>query len=707
MEDLYPLTYYSKENKKKPKDKLKNSKIKRYALKEKLKHSNSETHFIMRTVKEKRKIILKYLRKKNKINKPSLTNINTSSRLISLKKGENLRKIMRKNKIELSNCIENDEGKNLKLFGNSRYNKKSPSLFVEDLKKKIPSKKMGLVPMPTNNDSDSNLFKEPKYIYSIQRNLSMTRRYQYNNKKEELLKAQKDNNQNYSNNIYYNTVQTWWKKIPQIIRIQKVVKGFLIRMKVHPIFQLYQFMKYFENFLIHIKMKKLLMNIYLYSIFKGRKKVEGLYITKEINLISKNLTDNTIKIQNNFRCYRAKIKKNLLLSEKRGIIINKISFITKKIYIDQIKVNNNIIRIQNNVKNLLEQKNYVDKNLISKNNGIYYFDKVYLNYKNQKIIQFVKLMRHILQLLAFKKKIFYKKINEYNTDDINKVKFIERKYLNHYYNNIKHISLPKFNQKENNNIKNVSNITKERIAIVINKFLFLQKLIKRFIIRRRMNMNKNLINKKNINKNYLITKENLKLNGFLEKITKFQSSYKIQYRRNKDNIINYEEPSFLDSSYDDYSLRENKTLRQLTNKNRLPKKEYLSEYMDEMRKSNLWHVTGSMNTKHGLIYMHQYCKLPQNFLLQQGWVPWPQNKENDNREQKKRELQNIIFEPKPKYSRREKVMIVTKISPFMRKTTSQTALPYDKLHNGKNPFLSCLKADGISNSFDTGIIVKI
>ena len=601
MEDLYPLTYYSKENKKKSKDKTKNSKIKRYALKEKLKHSNSETHFIMKTVKEKRKIILKYLRKKNKINKISLTNVNTSKRIISLKKGGDFKKIMRKNKKELSNCIENDEGKNLKLFGNARYNKKSPSLFVEDFKKKIPSKKMGLIPMPTNNDSESNLYKEPKYIYTIQRNLSMTRRYQYNNKKEELLKAQKDNNQNFNNNIYFNTVQTWWKKIPQIIKIQKVVRGFLIRIKVRPIFQLYQFMKYFENFLIHLKMKKVLMDIYLYSIFKGRKKVEGIYITKEINLISKKITDNTIKIQNNYRCYRAKIKRDLLLSEKRGIINNKISFITKKIYVEQLKTHYNIIKIQNNVKNLLGQKNYVDKNLISKNNGIYYFDKIYLNYKNQKVIKFVKLMRHILQLLAFKKKIFYKKINEYNIDDINKVKFIQRQYLNHYYNNIKHVSLPKLNQKENNNIKNVSNITKGRIVIVINKFLFIQELIKRFINRRKMNMNNNLINKKNISKNYLITKENLKLNNFLEKITKFQSSYKVQFRRNKDNIINYEEPSFLDSSYDDYSLRDNKTLRQLTNKNRLPKKLLQGYYISKIRKI----VDENININKNKVMHHQ------------------------------------------------------------------------------------------------------
>ena len=146
-----------------------------------------------------------------------------------------MKKIIKKNKLELSYYIENKDNKNLKLFGNSRYNKKPPNLYVEDIKKKIPSKKMGLIPMPR---SETDIYKEPEYIYTMQRNLSMSRRYQYN-KKEELLKSQKDNYNN--DNIYYNTVQLWWKKIPQIIKIQRIFKGYSIRKKVKPIFQLYKF----------------------------------------------------------------------------------------------------------------------------------------------------------------------------------------------------------------------------------------------------------------------------------------------------------------------------------------------------------------------------------------------------------------------------------------------------------------------------------
>ena len=134
------------------------------------------------------------------------------------------------------------------------------------------------------------------------------------------------------------------------------------------------------------------------------------------------------------------MKKNFLYRKKKGNIINKISFITKKIYVEQYKTNNNIAMIQDNIKEFIKQKNYVDKNLIHKNKGIYYFEKVYLNYNNQKIIKFVKIMTHILQLLVFKKKIYYKNPNDYDVDDLNKVKYIQTNYLNHYYNN-KPISL--------------------------------------------------------------------------------------------------------------------------------------------------------------------------------------------------------------------------------------------------------------------------
>ena len=373
MEDLYPLTYFNNSKNEKQKRTLKKGNSKKYTLK-KIKYSKSESDFIIKTVKEKRKIIRKYLRKKNKII-PDINYTNSKERITTYKKGNNVRKIIRKNKLELSDCIENKGGKNLKLFGNKRYNKNSPNLFVEDLKKKISSKKMGLIPMLTSRENENDLYREPEYIYSIQRNLSMSRRFQYN-KKEEILKAQKDY---YKNNTYYNIVQLWWKRIPQIVKIQKVFKGYLVRNKIKPIFQLYKFMQYFENFLINIKLKKTLTDILIYSIFKGRKKIDGIYYSKESKIVTKDILKDIIMIQNNFRCYLAKTKKNFLLRKKRGYIINKISFISKKIYIEQNKINNNIIMLQNQIKDLIKRNKYFHKSLIHKSKGIYYFKKIYLS----------------------------------------------------------------------------------------------------------------------------------------------------------------------------------------------------------------------------------------------------------------------------------------------------------------------------------------
>ena len=329
MEDFFPLKYF---NNKKSQKKLKNSQTKKYYALKNLKHSKSESDFIIKVVKEKRKIIHKYLRKKNKI----INNTNSKERS-GYKKENNLKKIIRKNKLELSYCIENKGCKNLILFGNKRYNKKPPNLFVEDIKNNIPSEKMGLIPMPTSKDNITDYYKEPEFIYTMQRNLSMTRRFQYK-KKEELLKAQKDFYN--KNNNFYNTVQLWWKKIPQIIKIQKVFKGYSIRKKLEPIFQLYKFMQYFEKFLININLKRTFMDIFTYSILKGRKKISGKYISKKRTIMSKDIINKIIMVQNNFRCYLAKTKRNFLYRKKRDIIINKISFVTKKIYADQNKINN-------------------------------------------------------------------------------------------------------------------------------------------------------------------------------------------------------------------------------------------------------------------------------------------------------------------------------------------------------------------------------
>ena len=63
-------------------------------------------------------------------------------------------KILKKDKSKLSSFIRKNPYF-LRLFGNPRYDRSSPFLFVEDHKNKIDDDKIGLLPMPT----------KPKLIY--------------------------------------------------------------------------------------------------------------------------------------------------------------------------------------------------------------------------------------------------------------------------------------------------------------------------------------------------------------------------------------------------------------------------------------------------------------------------------------------------------------------------------------------------------------
>ena len=96
-----------------------------------LQHSNSDTNLVILKLNEKKEEILKnenYLfyfnEKKKNHEKCSSCNI-----------CHHIKKMIRKDKRRLSDYIVNNE-KYVKLFGNSRYTNKPPSLFVKDEKKK-------------------------------------------------------------------------------------------------------------------------------------------------------------------------------------------------------------------------------------------------------------------------------------------------------------------------------------------------------------------------------------------------------------------------------------------------------------------------------------------------------------------------------------------------------------------------------------------
>ena len=628
----------TKNTKSKKKDTNKDKGKKNIVLK-KLVHSNSDSDFVIKSEKEKRKVIRQLLHKKNIIEsmKESKESKDSKVKQTPYKKGNNLRKIIKKNKNDLSDLIQNNSQK-VELFGNPRYNRSSPILFVEDFKNNIPEKKMGLVPLPSKKKNDTGLYKEPKNLFDMQRNISMTRRIQYEKNNENKFFSPKSN-KNRKDDQYFKIVQSWWKHIPKIILIQRLFRGHYIRNQVDPIIKLYRFMKNFEKFLINLELKDYFKRLKDYPVLMRRKIINGSYITKKSKLISNRIYKNIIMIENGFRCYRAKTKRNYLGRGKNGRVINHMSYISKVTYVNQNKLNNNILKLQNRIKSYINKENYFDRNIIHKDVGTFYYDKIYLNRNNIKIIEFMKLITHGLQLIAFKKKIFYKNPNEYNEDDINKIKYIQKKYLDYFYNNIKNISFYKIrgvicyinkirkeeiikdieniqkqtktflknknnyeksvirnkpisdNNVDNNNnneinANNSSYISKQSIINVNKKLIPLQKMIHKINQKRidKYKENKRIINKNHIHSNYLFTKECSNQGNSFKAIKNIQKMYKEQYKNNKNSIISNDNEYLEEySSLEDCSKPKYIPLRQQKLKNKIPKNINFGLYISKKR----------------------------------------------------------------------------------------------------------------------------
>ena len=88
--------------------------------------------------------------------------------------------ILKKDKLKLSLFIDKNPSF-LKLFGNSKYNKSSPFLFVEDHKNRIDDERIGLLPIPSKPKIIMKTKDENNRLYEIQRKVVMMRRFQYAN----------------------------------------------------------------------------------------------------------------------------------------------------------------------------------------------------------------------------------------------------------------------------------------------------------------------------------------------------------------------------------------------------------------------------------------------------------------------------------------------------------------------------------------------
>ena len=444
-------------------------------------------------------------------------------------------RILKKDKIALSKYIQNNL-QFLKLFGNQRYNQNSPSLFVEDYKRKLSEETMGLVPIP-DKKVKANSINNNKGLYNLQRSIVMVRRFQY---------GTKSNIQEDIPNPEYDIIliQRWWRKINKIIFIQKCFRGYFIRKQITSIINLHRFMQNFENFIHFLQIKYFFHKIYRSIVIpKKRKPFKGNYISKKKVLLSNKTFKNIIVIQNNFRNLKAKNKYLQLLRENKFKVKNKIEYFTKKYYSTN-GINEKISRIQFNFRKYLKNKYYIERKIVHKDIGIYFIDKNYIDYYSQKIISFYKLIEHGLKLKAIHKiRTKYKKFDNYNKDDINDIIFIQKKFLKYFYDkNPKKIV-------KNKKTKKVCFFDKIRLKENINKIKLIQKIYRKYNIRktklnnklirnkpisssskRKLSVAKNNNNKKN--KDKIPKKLNINIKGI-----NFNNKNKITKRN--DNLLEY------------------------------------------------------------------------------------------------------------------------------------------------------------------------
>ena len=137
--------------------------------------------------------------------------------------------LLKLDKSNLSSFIQKNPSF-LKLFGNPRYNKSSPFLFVEDHKNRVDDERIGLLPIPSKPKLIMKSKDEKNNLYEIQRQIVMMRRFQYGKKYNEEMLLNNEENEDFFQKI--RTIQLWWKQMYKIIYIKQIFRGFRIRKRV-------------------------------------------------------------------------------------------------------------------------------------------------------------------------------------------------------------------------------------------------------------------------------------------------------------------------------------------------------------------------------------------------------------------------------------------------------------------------------------------
>ena len=260
-----------------------------------LRHSNSDTNlslFKLTQKHDKNYQTENYNLEKFKYTKRYLTS------------NHRLNKMLKKDKRRLSDYIVNNP-KYIKLYGNKRYHN-NPLLFVQDQKKKVDDKKIGLIPVPLKVKKKIKTHEEHKQLYDLQRSIVMMRRFQYN--------------KNYGQSYYQRQVniaivikiQRWWRKITKIILIQAVFRGMLLRKEVMAVKKLFLFMNGFENTLLKVYCRKAIFFMSQCYIVKRRKINVGSF-TKNNYVIDTEFRRKIIIVQSIIRQHKSKNKRDNIL----------------------------------------------------------------------------------------------------------------------------------------------------------------------------------------------------------------------------------------------------------------------------------------------------------------------------------------------------------------------------------------------------------
>ena len=271
-------------------------------------------------------------------------------------------RMLKKERKNLVNYINKNQERNIKLIGNNRYRNATPLKYVDDNKRKISARKMGIIPLPLNKKKKNLSVLESIDYHELQRSIVMMRRIQYDRK------IRKGELSNYIDDVIF--IQRWWrelKNLEKIKKIQKYFRNYIKRKKLKIRNKLKRNFYQIKNILYKIMYKTPFSKINSckhkkrpiinYKTMRKYKQARNYYYcSKTRNLISNSTLINIYTIQNFYRKHLAIHKKNILKriknlrprSKKYSLItkitVNDIFYIKIKIkrkkYIELKKVKN-------------------------------------------------------------------------------------------------------------------------------------------------------------------------------------------------------------------------------------------------------------------------------------------------------------------------------------------------------------------------------